>query len=214
MPPLLDTLSIEVRDITEPLQSDYHLVNLPDALSTGLSATVVQAFRFLIMLNEKLVQSYSALGCSIWECPSKIDQLVNPVVRQFLSPSCRSEASALETLVSSCCRSAAILYLAEFRRRSGISPVLTGVHVQKLRESLDAVKELHVIDHVLHLWLLTVGAIQSTVPCDRSYFLEELARVKLGLVFISPTEFTELLGKTVWFDAIFEGQVEKLLKLL
>jgi hypothetical protein len=207
MPPSLDPFDHSIPDTIQPLRPDNYSFHFTYA--AGLSQPLRGAFKALQTANEALLQLYSVRGSSLWECPMEVDGLVNPVVRILLSQSCRSEDFSV---IDSCCRSAAILYLAELRRRSGISPVVADIHVHNPRQSLDddATKQPGIIDPVLRLWLLTVGAIECTGPSDEAYFYKNLVLIHLALQIISSAKYRELLGKIVWFDAIFEAKLNQI----
>ncbi|KAL4998226.1 hypothetical protein BDV10DRAFT_185461 [Aspergillus recurvatus] len=102
----------------EPLPPCLRNVDLPVPLGS--------AVRALQWINAQLSLRAFTIGTSVWHSPTEIDRLIYPLTYQLLST--RQDKGDIPPICS-CIRSAALLYLAEFRRESGISPVLTDVHL-------------------------------------------------------------------------------------
>ncbi|EED16030.1 hypothetical protein TSTA_011400 [Talaromyces stipitatus ATCC 10500] len=151
-PPILETTDPVAHEVVEsyllPPDGNQIITYLNNSL---VSPGLIDAFTALHSLNTQLILLHSALGKSLWQTitPIEIDRLVDPVVRKFLSPSARLD---LPLSIGACLRSGALLYLAEFRRRSGISPVVVD-GLELLKDDVSA------IDRSLWIWLLTIGAI-------------------------------------------------------
>jgi hypothetical protein len=189
-------------------QLSFQLFDLLRSLDHRNFRDLVQAFHALQSLNRHLTLLYSAHGPSIWADPVSIDGLVNPTVHQFLCLCTRPEALHEESLVFSCLRSSALLYLAELRRRSGISPVITTVQMCKLKLSVMAIEKHCSLHPTLLLWLLTIGALESTTRSDKSYFNLHLRRLQQQLGITSLSKFRSLLNEILWFDALFDTRLE------
>lgn len=151
-------------------------------------------------MNTQIELRYAQEGELLWQRPGEVDALVHPVTRKFLSLSQDSGASSART----CLRSGALLYLAEFRRRSGISPVATGLHVQQLCLGL---RKCWGLDPTLRLWLLTVGAIEGS----GSFEAESLDRLLEGTLhemnIVSMAGWQDSLKEIVWLDALFNWKL-------
>jgi hypothetical protein len=184
------------------------LFELLNSLDHRHSRDLVQAFHALQSLNRHLTLSYSVHGPSIWTDPMSIDGLVNPTVHQFLCLCIPSEASHKDSLVWSCLRSAALLYLAELRRRSGISPLITTVQMCKLKSGVMAIEKHCSLHPTLLLWLLTIGALESTTKSDKTYFDVQLKRLQQQLGIITLCDFRVFLNEILWFDALFDTRLE------
>lgn len=195
--------TVITHDSDEPHTLSY-LTNI------DFSTPLIDAFTALRSMNTRLNLLHSALGNSLWETitPIEIDRLVNPVARMFLLPSARVDSPLS---IGACVRSGALLYLAEFRRRSGISPVIVDAHLQNLSEAMMGLMKDYgdtAIDSSLRIWLLTIGAIEerSTLSYSREWggfhrWLEiELAQ--LGIMSLS--EYKRLLSSIVWSDLLFD----------
>jgi hypothetical protein len=189
-------------------QLSFQLFDLLESLDHRNSRELVQAFHALQSLNRHLTLSYSVHGPSIWADPVSIDGLVNPTVYQFLCLCMPSEALHKESLVMSCLQSAALLYLAELRRRSGISPVITTVQMCKLKLGVMAIEKHCSLHPTLLLWLLTIGALESTTRSDKSYFNLQLSRLQQHLGITTLSEFRVFLNQILWFDALFDTRLE------
>jgi hypothetical protein len=189
-------------------QLSFQLFELLKSLDHRNSGDLVQAFHALQGLNRHLTLSYSFHGPSIWADPVSIDELVNPTVHQFLSLCIPSEALHEKSLVWSCLQSAALLYLAELRRRSGVSPVITTAQMCKLKSGVMAIEKHCSLHPMLLLWLLTIGALESTTGSDESYFNFQLGRLQQQLGITTLSEFRVFLNKIIWFDALFDTRLE------
>ncbi|PKX89869.1 uncharacterized protein P174DRAFT_454849, partial [Aspergillus novofumigatus IBT 16806] len=156
-----------------------------------LPAPLVSAFQLLQWTNTQIVPQNS-----IWSNPEEVDRLIHPLTHQVLS--LRHDAYTSWPICSSL-RSGALLYLAEFRRMSGISPVVTEVHVRQLRLSLDALSPTSVPSE-LTLWLLTVGALEATAIPDREFFHSGLLLLFQAFKIHSVSCWRQMLKRLVWSD--------------
>ncbi|KAL6236264.1 hypothetical protein BDW75DRAFT_239354 [Aspergillus navahoensis] len=184
----------------EPLPPCLRNVDLPIPLGS--------AVRALQWVNAQLSLQAFTTGTSIWCSPREIDRLTYPLTYQLLS--IQQEAGDIPPICS-CIRSAALLYLAEFRRGSGISPVLTDLHLQRLCNALDAVDRAS-IKMELTLWLLTVGAVESKYTADRRYFYTRLFPALQALGIDSVLLWKIRLKAVVWFDCLFDVKLDMIWK--
>lgn len=184
------------------------LIKLLNSMDHRHSPALVQAFHSLQSLNHHLALSYAVHGSSIWADPVGIDEMVNPTVRQFLCLCIPSEALHEDSLTWSCLRSAALLYLAELRRRSGISPVITTVQVCKLKFGVMAIEKHRFLHPTLLLWLLTIGALESITESDKSYFNCRLSCLLQELQITKLSDFRVFLNEILWFDALFDMRIK------
>jgi hypothetical protein len=196
----------ELRDLEA--RESYH-ISPPASTSPCFSGidvplTMLSAFRALQGTNEQLSMRQASFGEAIWQCPIEIDQLIHPLTYRFLllDPSPIGVAPFY-----TCIRSAALLYLAEFRRRSGISPVVTRIHLQRLRASMEAMGQSSV-KMPLTLWLFTLGAMEAISQWDQQYFYRQL----LGLLQVAGINsvplWTQCLTEVVWAGALFQDKLE------
>jgi hypothetical protein len=81
---------------------------VPYIYDTNVSTPLLDAFKALQTMNARLSLLYSTLEERTWHNPAGIDQLVEPVTRQFLSTLCRLDPPGS---IGPCVRSGAILYL-------------------------------------------------------------------------------------------------------
>ncbi|KAL5338426.1 hypothetical protein BJX70DRAFT_367022 [Aspergillus crustosus] len=110
----------------------------PTLTSIGIHTSLSSAFQELRHINEQLSLRAFSLGSFIWDNPVDIDQLIHPLTYQFLT--LHYTTPTLSPL-DSCIQNAALLYIAEFRRKLGISPVLTDIHTQRPRSSLETIDQ-------------------------------------------------------------------------
>ncbi|KAL4739201.1 hypothetical protein BDV11DRAFT_170339 [Aspergillus similis] len=192
---------------------------LAGLLGLPLPPDLQVAFDSLESMNSQVALGYAQEGESLWHHPGKIDALVHPVTRRFLVLStwdCELESAVDASPPSSdscllmspgtptwtCLRSGALLYLAEFRRRSGISPVNTEVHGRQLCLRLRKCGSL--LAPILRLWLLTVAAIEGSehFEQDDGELARCLAETVREMGIESVAQWEESLREIVWFDAL------------
>lgn len=167
-------------------------------------------FNSLRLLNSELVQLFEVEGPTIWKHPTSIDCLLDPVICLLLSSACRPDGMSPDNHVFLCHRAGAILYLAEFRRWSGVSPVRTDLYIQTLRSKLDICGSPTAMNHTLLLWLLTVGAIESTSLVDQTHFQERLFPITQVLGLDTIENYTDSLSRVVWFPSVFKSKLASL----
>lgn len=177
---------------------------IPDIANASISRPLIGAYRALQTMNEQLSLLYSTLGEHTWQDPAEIDKLVDPVTRQLLAASCRLDP---QISIGTCVRSAAMLYLAEFRRRSGISPVIVDVHVYNLRKSWEDIRCCVPMGPIFRLWLFTLGSMESTKQSDASYFLQQLRYISKEVGITSLAQYRGTLTRVLWFDPVFEQKL-------
>lgn len=158
------------------------------------------AFDLLESMNTQVELRYAQYRESLWHRPEEVDVLVHPVTCKFLSLPRELNASPART----CLRSGALLYLAEFRRRSGINPVNTEIHAQQLGLGLT---KCGTLDPNLRLWLLTVGAIERTGFLETESLLRSLKETLQEMNIVSIAQWQAALREIVWFDALFNRQL-------
>lgn len=208
MPITVPLPAVNERALGKPLTK---LINSLDLLHR---LWLLQAFQALQNLDSHLTTQYLDHGSTILEEPLKIDTLVDPVARKFLVLESPADELNSGLAAFSCLRAAALLYIAELRRRSGISPVITAFQVNKLKDSINAIDDHPALDWIMRLWLLTVGALESMAPADQRYFCCQIKRLRLEFRIETITQFREHLGQVVWFGVLFEPRLSALFRLL
>ncbi|GFF24524.1 hypothetical protein IFM61606_09163 [Aspergillus udagawae] len=192
--PALGNVNGEVDYIHCPSKTMSQCLN-----SLDLPAPLLSAFQTLQWTNTQIIPQVS-----IWSNPVEVDRLIHPLTHRFLS--LRNDAYIFGPVCSGL-RSGALLYLAEFRRMSGISPVVTEMHVRQLRLSMEALSPTSVPSE-LTLWLLTVGALEATATSDREFFHSRLLLLSQALEIRSVLCWTQRLERLVWSDAVFDHKLD------
>jgi hypothetical protein len=189
------------------------LLILINSLDLSHRLLMLDAFQSLQDLNNYLALIHVNPGASLLDEPYKMDLLVEPVSRRFLSirppVDMPESSSALITYL----RAGALLYLAELRRRSGISPVMTTFQVDKLKQSLKIIAQPFDLAHSIHLWVLTVGAIESPTPDDQYYFCSKIKQLRSDIGIETMTQYEHHLHRVVWFDPLFQARLSVLFPL-
>ena len=191
----------------------------------GVSPEIQEAFDSLESMNNRIELSHIQEGESLWYQPEKIDALVHPVTSRFLSlpiSNCepvvhasQSQSLSLSPLpvwTWTCLRSGALLYLAEFRRRSGISPVNTEIHARHLCLGLKKCgsEDGALLDLSLQLWLLTIVTIEGSELVSFEEYGELTRKLtetlnKMGIT--SLIQWQNSLREIIWFEALFKHQL-------
>jgi hypothetical protein len=96
------------------------------------------------------------------------------------------------------------MYLAEFRRRSGISPVVTDMHAKQLCLNL---RKCPGLDPNLRLWLLTVGAIEGSGFFEAESFDRLLEETLYQLNIVSIAGWQDSLREILWLDSLFNQKL-------
>lgn len=175
----------------------------PAAISmrlAGLCPAMWEAFSSLESMNMQIELRCAQEGELLWQRPGEIDALVHPVTHKCLSLSRDTGVSPAWM----CLRSGALLYLAEFRRRSGISPVATGLHAQQLCLGL---RKCWGLDPSLRLWLLTVGAIEGSGSFEAESLDQLLEETLHEMNIVSMAGWQDSLREIVWLDALFNRKL-------
>ncbi|KAL2848140.1 hypothetical protein BJY01DRAFT_160731 [Aspergillus pseudoustus] len=184
----------------KPYQISPPEASSPCLGGTDLPVSLLSALRALQETNQQLSMRQLLFGHAIWQEPMEIDQLIHPLTYRFLL---LGHSTQTVDPLHICLRSGALLYLAEFRRKSGVSPVVTGIHIQRLRSSMEAMGQRSGITK-LTLWLLTLGAMEATTQWDQQYFYSRL----LGLLQASGVDsvplWTQYLTEVVWIGGLFQ----------
>lgn len=139
-----------------------------------------------------------------------MDLLVEPVARGFLAVRLPINMPGHESALLTYIRAGALLYLAELRRRSGISPVMTTFQIDKLKQSMKILGHHPEIDPAIRLWILTAGALESQSLSDRSYFCSHIEQLRFTHEIETLEQYEDQLRRIVWFDPLFRARLIEL----
>ncbi|OAG06960.1 uncharacterized protein CC84DRAFT_631563 [Paraphaeosphaeria sporulosa] len=183
---------------------------LISSLDLKYRLTMLQAYQSLQNLDHYLALVHVNPGSSLLDEPYKLDLLVEPVSRCFLSLRIPTDMPAKDSAPLTYLCAGGLLYLAELRRRSGISPVMTTFHVDKLKQSLESMAHYLNIDPSIHLWVLTVGALESTSLDDQYYFCSQIKQLRTNEGIETMKQYEEHLHWVVWFDPLYQTRLSAL----
>ncbi|KAI9376695.1 hypothetical protein BJX61DRAFT_155124 [Aspergillus egyptiacus] len=198
-PPALGLAGTRVPDQPSPAEPVPPFFN-----GTDPPPSLVSAFRALRWTNTQLSLRMKIEGESIWQSPTDIDELIYPLTCRFLQ--LHTDRHAFSP-IHICIRSGALLYLAEFRRRSGISPVVTDIHLSHLCSSLKSV-DRGTVKPELILWLLTVGIMEARSTLHQRYLHTQLALLLKSSGIGSSLHWREHIRDIVWLDCLFDWQLD------
>ena len=194
---------------------DSPSLHVPIAWPVPMPATskIASLFRTLLGVNEHVVSLAEHLGECISDHPVDIGQLINPILHGLLSAGHASSGAEPLCFVERCGRSGALLYLAEFRRQCGNSPVITVMHVERVRGLLlfqDFGESA--LPPSLRFWLVFLGAIEAVTRAHQSFFHATLSTLLDNRGFPSREAIEVELHKILWFDGLFEAKIESLIQ--
>lgn len=213
-PPLFATPILNPQPPTHRNALGKPLDMLLGSLTPPYRFPLMQAFESLQSLDDHILSLCSTHDSSPLDDQSRIDVIVYPVVKQFMFCRAPGEDSLHERAMFSCLRAGALLYLAELRRRSGISPVRITYQLTLLVDAIAAIEDHPDLTPVMHLWLLTVGALEATIPADQHFFLCRIRGLKSELMIEHISQYREYLREVVWLDTLLEPRFSSLFSLL
>ncbi|KAF2447318.1 hypothetical protein P171DRAFT_249741 [Karstenula rhodostoma CBS 690.94] len=189
------------------------LLILVNSLDLSYRLSMLHAFQSLQDLNNYLALAHMNPGSSLLDEPYKLDLLVEPVSRSFLSLRPPEDMPEKNSALLTYLRAGGLLYLAELRRRSGISPVMTTFQVDKLKQSLEIVAHHLDIDPSIRLWVLTVGALESATLDEQSYFCSQIKQLRADRGIETIAQYQGHLHRVVWFDPLFHKRLSVLFSM-
>lgn len=157
-------------------------------------------------------------GSSVLEDPVKMDASVNPVILKFLQTRSLDDhedhEAAAKSGVLSGLRAAALLSMADMRRRSGVVPVRTTYQIKVLIQSLNTMENHPALSSPAHLWLLTVGALESPTPIEQNYFHSRIKLLISELELYTKEHYQQGLEEVMVIDPILKSRLSSLSQIL
>jgi hypothetical protein len=214
IPVSLDIPSIPSSPPIDQTPLGLPLIQLINLLHDQHRSPLTRAFRAIKFLDSR----FTALCLDPQSSPTsreclEIEAIVHSIARQFLLIPSPLEHSP-EAAAFSCLQAGALLYVAEVRRRTGTSPLITTAQISKLRKSMDALGDHVALAPAMQLWFTIIGAMESTEVVDQRHFLSraKLLASKYGLETI--TQYQHALGEILWCKGLFEQRLAALITQL
>lgn len=194
------------------------LRRLIESLDDPQRMQLIQAFQALQDLSKGLAKMSNENGPSALEDPVKMDALVNPVILRFLQTRSLDDhedhGAAEKSGVLSGLRAAALLSMADMRRRSGVVPVRTTYQIKILIQSLNTMENHKALSSPAHLWLLTVGALESPSPIEQNYFHSHIKLSTSELEIDTRAQYQQRLEEAMIIDPILQSRLSSLSQIL
>lgn len=191
------------------------LRRLIESLDDPQRMQLMQAFQALQDLNKNLTKMNNENGPSVLEDPVRMDASVNPVILKFLQTrSLDDHGAAAKSGVLSGLRAAALLSMADMRRRSGVVPVRTTYQIKVLIQSLNTMENHPAFSSPAHLWLLTVGALESPTSIEQNYFHSRIKLLTSELELYAEEHYQQELEEVMVIDPILKSRLSSLSQIL
>lgn len=114
-------------------------------------------------------------------------------------------ASELETphgAIKEATRLGLLLFLAEVRRRIGVHPVNTEVHVEKLRAVLRREDTDWSAFNDLKIWIVAMGVLEARQePCVRS-MVDDWTQITATETVMVPANMERVMNNIMWMDSV------------
>jgi hypothetical protein len=134
-----------------------------------------------------------------------------PTLHKLLSIQIASTQDCSGDPLQEMCRLGAILFLAEVRRKFGISPVVTNVQSSKLHTLLDNneilwAKELDPIRD----WTVLIAGCAADKEADRSWAVQTLIQSSVALDYRTRDGLRDMASRMWWIDEVFLSKTQEL----
>jgi hypothetical protein len=146
-----------------------------------------------------------------WEDPNFPGFAFYPTLHKLLALQMPSKDDELENDVQELCRLGGLLFIAEVRRKFGVSPVVTTVQVAKLRSLLDSSRLLWKNEmNTIRAWALVMASCAASIDSDRVWAVEQLIRSQASSTSQSWTDIINKVSDMWWVEEIFSLNAQRL----
>jgi hypothetical protein len=134
-----------------------------------------------------------------------------PTLHKLLSIQLASTQDSFGSAVQEMCRLGAILFLAEVRRKFGISPVVTSVQSSKLHTLLDNNEMLWATElDTIRDWTILMAGCAADTEADRTRAVQSLIQSSIVLDYRSVDGLRNMASKMWWIDEVFLSKSQEL----
>ncbi|KAH7379864.1 hypothetical protein BKA64DRAFT_686501 [Cadophora sp. MPI-SDFR-AT-0126] len=128
---------------------------------------------------------------------------INHIVQQSLHLQTIINPDDLKSIMREASRLGVLLYLAEIRRDFGVYPVVTHIHISKLRSLLEDSEDVPWHEFKpLKLWVLVMALLEAKSSEDKDWFADQIRGLTEELNLKSGEELEELLEGMFWYPQI------------
>lgn len=178
-------------------------------LAGFLSSEMLDALTKLSVLTVTL-RGESVLHIS-WTDPNFPGFNVYPVLHTLLAIQNDSQEDNLNNAVQEMCRLGSILFIAEVRRKFGISPVVTTAQSTKLHNLLDNEHALWREDlYNVRIWAIVMAGCAASTQADRAWAVNALIRSKVFLKYENWKDMIDMVSNMWWIDEVFTSKSQRL----
>lgn len=179
------------------------------SLRTQTESSIGSIIGSLWSVSEALDRTLAEDPRALWSDSTSIGHSIHSLLHDInsLSPTANGDVSAVLPLAE-VMRLAAVLSLAESRRRLGIWPVWSYIHVAKLRDLLESFlsadngRDPWTTNRSLKLWILMLGGMEATVEGHKAWFVGQLAQLARQMRLRPWSDARRVLLNAVWIDTV------------
>jgi hypothetical protein len=139
--------------------------------------------------------------------------LIIGLVHRLLSAQQAVDPELPETIFAEATRLALLLFLAEIRRRFGLHPIDSRVHVQKLHRVLENDAADWKSLAMLRLWVVSMGVLEAVEELEAGWLVGEWARRAFSEDVTTAGQAERLFQGVMWIDTVhgvmFRGKQEQ-----
>jgi hypothetical protein len=123
-------------------------------------------------------------------------------VHRLLSALSAIDIERLETVFQEATRLALLLFLAEIRRRFGLHPIDSRLHVQKLQNVLANDTADWTALEPLRLWVVSMGVLEALADPELGWLAGEWARKAFSGGVTTAGQAESLFRGVMWIDTV------------
>ncbi|KAH7400159.1 hypothetical protein BKA64DRAFT_722927 [Cadophora sp. MPI-SDFR-AT-0126] len=187
------------------LEKRLHIIGIANLLSVEMLAIMTQLSILTVSLTTESTERIS------WEDPNFPGFAIYPILYRLLALQSRPSEGLLRDTVQEMCRLGCILFLAEVRRKFGISPIVIEVQMTKLRCLLEENETLWTEDLAcLRLWVIVIAGCAATTENDRAWVVTALQRSWDSSTYHTQHNLSDTVSNMWWIREVFLAKCKRL----
>jgi hypothetical protein len=138
--------------------------------------------------------------------------VINGIIFRLLQaqPTSRTSPENLSGALQEAIRLGLLLFIAEPRRRFGLHPVNTTMHVQKLNKVITNTNLDWEGFEDLRLWITTMGILEAVEPASAKSIADEWSKTIKAQQIMVPTEAEQVFKGVMWIDTVHGKKYQKM----
>jgi hypothetical protein len=196
------------------LSESRGLVHREKAVQTG-GVTDLLSDEMMDILTELSVLTMALSADSAqrvsWDDPNFPGFAFYPTLYKLLAIQTISNENNFRDAVQEMCRLGGILFLAEVRRKFGISPIVTHVQTTKLRRLLDTNHMLRGEElDCIRIWAIVMACCAEPTEANRAWAVRALIRSSVFSRYQSWDNLINMISNLWWIEEVFFSKSREL----